>query len=397
VSSEGGNGGFDPHRDPHGHARPRTTGGRFVAEKKRGNGEGGKPRKRPDGRWEARYWKDGKRKSVYGATRKEVAQKLAKALATKNEPPQFIPTNMTVQEFFQQYQDAVKDTMKRRSFETCQDIARLHLLPAFGGKKLKDLSREHVQRMYSHKRDTGLSAARVRRIHSVLSSALNTAVRWHLIQHNACEDVTPPKVQQPEIRPFSLEEAKRFIATAEGDRYEALFILGLTSGARWGELTGLFWSDLDLDRRVMHIQRSLINGYGGYTFDTPKTSGGRRSVRLARKATDALTRHRERMRDEGHNVDGDVLVFVNKVGKPLHASNFIRRCSKPLLKRAGLPDTNWHAATRHTATCILLLEGVNPKSVAMQMGWSSVAFMLEHYARFLPGWGDNGVMDAALS
>ena len=102
-----------------------------MVEKKRGNGEGGKPRKRPDGRWEARYWKDGKRKSVYGATRKEVAEKLAKALATKNEPPKFVPTNMTVQEFFEQYQDAVKDTMKRRSFETCQDIARLHLLPAF--------------------------------------------------------------------------------------------------------------------------------------------------------------------------------------------------------------------------------------------------------------------------
>ena len=41
--------------------------------------------------------------------------------------------------------------------------------------------------------------------------------------------------------------------------------------------------------------------------------------------------------------------------------------------------------------------GVIKKSVAMQMGWSSVAFMLENYARFLPGWGDNGAMDKALS
>ena len=50
----------------------------------------------------------------------------------------------------------------------------------------------------------------------------------------------------------------------------------------------------------------------------------------------------------------------------------------------------------HTCTCILLLEGVNPKTVAMQMGWSSVAFMLENYARFWPGWGDHGAMDKAL-
>jgi integrase len=117
---------------------------------------------------------------------------------------------------------------------------------------------------------------------------------------------------------------------------------------------------------------------------------------LTIRATEALQQHRERQWAQGLPVEGDALVFTNTVGKPLHASNFIRRNFKPLLKRADLPDTNWHAATRHTCTCILLLEGVNPKSVAMQMGWSSVAFMLENYARFLPGWGDNGVMDDVL-
>jgi hypothetical protein len=67
-----------------------------------------------------------------------------------------------------------------------------------------------------------------------------------------------------------------------------------------------------------------------------------------------------------------------------------------MLRRAEVPDATAQAATRHTCTCIRLLEGVNPKSVAMQMGWSSVAFMLETYACFLPGWGDGGAIDAAL-
>src|SRR5215218_1496889 len=313
-----------------------------------------------------------------------------------DEPRVFAPANITVAEYFAQYEDAAKHTMKRRSLETLSDIARLHLLPAFGSIKLKDLSRERVQRLYSDKLDAGLSAARVRRIHGVLSSALNTAVRWGLLELNVCKEVLPPRVPQPAIRPFNKQEAKRFLAAAEGDRYEALFVLGLTSGARWGELTGLFWSDLDLDRRVMRIQRTLVNGYGGHTFDTPKTRGSRRSVGLTKLAVEALKRHRKRQEDKGLPVEGDALVFTNNAGKPIHASNFIRRNFKPLLKRAGLPDTNWHAATRHTCTCSLLLEGVNPKSVAIQMGWSSVAFMLENYARFLPGWGDDGVIDEAL-
>jgi hypothetical protein len=107
-------------------------------------------------------------------------------MAAKHDAPVFVATDIKVVEIFGQYKDAVKDTMKGRSFETCCDIARLHLLPAIGGLKLKDLTREHVQGLYSRKRDQGLSAASVHRIHDVLSSALNHAVKWGLIGHNAC-------------------------------------------------------------------------------------------------------------------------------------------------------------------------------------------------------------------
>lgn len=364
--------------------------------KKRGNGEGGISR-RKDGRWEGRYYVEGKRRVVYGKTRKEVAEKLAKAIAEQKVAPAFEPSNITVREFFTQYEDAARHTMKRRSFETYLDIARLHLLPAFGTLKLKDLTREPVQRLYSQKRDAGLSAARVRRIHGVLSSALNHAVRWHLIKHNICKEVSPPRVPTPEIRPLTLKEAKLFLSTVEGDRFEALYVLGLTSGMRLGELGGLFWSDLDLTHRVLHIQRALITGHGRQTFEPPKTSGSRRRVSLAAKAVDALLRHRERQQAEGLRIEGDALVFTNTVGKPINPSHLLCRSFKPILRRAGLPDTTFHAATRHTCCCILLMQGVNPKALSLQLGHSSVAFTLQKYAHFLPGIGDNGAMDAALS
>lgn len=366
---------------------------------KNGNGEGN-IRQRPDGRWEGRYHDaSGKRRSVYGKTRQDVANRLAVKIANKDSErvQDAQEATITVEDFFAEYLAAIKDSIKRRSYETSKDIIRLHLNPEFAGLRLRDIDRRTIQAMYSRKRDEGLSASRVKRIHDVLAASLNVAVKWGYIHKNPCDAVSKPKIPTPEIRPLSKDEAKRLIAAASGDRYEALVVLGLTSGARWGELAGLQWRDLNLDSKVMHIQRALVNGYGGHSFDSPKTNGSRRSVGLTALATDALLRHRKVMRDEGHRVEGDALVFVNTLGKPLHSSNFIRRSFKPLLMRAGLPDTNWHAATRHSCTCILLLEGVNPKSVAMQMGWSSVAFMLSNYARFLPGWGDNGVMDSALA
>lgn len=357
--------------------------------RKNGNGEGSRPRERADGRWEARFWVGGKRCSVYGSTRKEAAERLAKAIANSEEPiRKYAATNITVREFFAQYDDTVRDTMKRRSLETYRDIARLHLLPAFGGKKLQDLGREHVQRMCSQKRDAGLSAARVRRIHGVLSSALNYALRWGLIDHNVCREVSPPRVPAPEIRPLNSEEAKRFLAAAQGDRFHALYVLGLTTGARIGELGGLRWSDLDLDQRVVRIQRALITGRGGQTFEPPKTSNSRLSIGLSQRAVYALERHQECQSAEGFPVEGDSLVFTNTVGSPINPSHLLCRSFKPLLAKAGLPRTTFHAATRHTFCCLALQQGINARNINLAMGHSSVAFTLSKYTSFVPNYGE---------
>jgi hypothetical protein len=72
----------------------------FVA-RKNGNGEGSRPRKRADGRWEARYWVDTptgrKRRSVYGSSRKECTNNLAEAMSAKEEAPMVVPTNLTLE------------------------------------------------------------------------------------------------------------------------------------------------------------------------------------------------------------------------------------------------------------------------------------------------------------
>ena len=169
----------------------------------------------------------------------------------------------------------------------------------------------------------------MRRIHSVLSSALNHAVRWRLIEHNVCREVSPPRVPPPEIQPLSSEEAKRFLVAAQGDRFEALYVLGLTSGMRLGELGGSFWSDTDLTRRVLHVQRALITGHGGQTLEPPKTPESRRSIGLTIKAVDALLHHRKRQRAEGFSVEGDALVFTNRAGNPINPRIYSPARSRP--------------------------------------------------------------------
>lgn len=368
-----------------------------MAVKRRGKGDGSISL-RKDGRYEGRYYVGEKRRTVYGKTRKEVAEKLRKAIAESGKPLAFVPVDITFSEFMAQYDDAVRGSMKRRSLETYRDIARLHLLPTFGTTKLKNLTRNQVQKLYSQKRDAGLSPARVRRIHGVLSAALNTAVTWKMVEGNVCKQVSAPKVPPPEIRAFNSEEAKRFLAAATEDRYFALYVLGISTGARFGELGGLYWSDVDLDRRKIHIQRGLITGYGGQTFDTPKTANSRRNIGLTTRAIEALVKHRKRQKEAGFPVEGDALVFTNTLGNPINLSHLYRLSFKPLLKRAGLPDTTFHAATRHTFCCLALEEGVNIRTISLAMGHASVAFTLQRYASYIPSYGDTADgLDSALS
>lgn len=95
---------------------------------------------------------------------------------------------------------------------------------------------------------------------------------------------------------------------------------------------------------------------------------------------------------------GDSLVFTNGAGKPINPSHVICRSFKPTLKRADLPDTTVHAATRHTFCCLALQQGVNAKTISTAMGHSSVAFTLQRYAAFVSNYGDTAdAMDEVLN
>ena len=71
---------------------------------------------------------------------------------------------------------------------------------------------------------------------------------------------------------------------------EALYVLAVHCGLRQGELLGLKWEDVDLERGILQVRRTLSNG----TFTIPKTTKSRRSVRLTESALGTLRRHLDR-------------------------------------------------------------------------------------------------------
>jgi integrase len=374
--------------------------------KRRGNGEGTITR-RKDGRWEARYQvhtaSGPKRKVLYGKTRAEVAEKLAKALSDRSSGLTFDTENLTLSEYLDRWlSDSVLDTVRQRTWERYEQIARVHIKPALGRIKLKALTSAHARALYREKMATGLASRTVQYIHTTLHKALNDAVADGLIPRNVTEGIKVPKPKKKEINPLSPDQARAFLAAARGDRFEALYVLAVHCGLREGELLGLKWEDVDLDAGTLAVRRTLSETRTGHRFEPPKNGKGR-NIKLTAGAVEAMRRHRKRQLEKRIQFAGlyedHGLVFPNQVGKTMNAKNLTARSFKPLLDRAGLPRSVRVHDLRHTCATVLLSKNVHPKFVQELLGHANIAITLNTYSHVLPGMGDHtaAAMEEALS
>jgi integrase len=216
---------------------------------------------------------------------------------------------------------------------------------------------------------------------------LAQAQRWELVDDNAAALVDPPRPEPREMQALSPDEARRLLAAAAGDRLEALYTLAITTGMRQGELLGLRWRDVSLEQRSIRITGSLQYVPGrGLRVSAPKTARSRRNVLMSEVAAESLRRHAERQRLERSLVDDweeNDLVFPNRLGRAMYATNLLDRSFACLLQQAAVPRVRFHDL-RHTAATLLLGQGVHPKVVSEMLGHTNTSITLDLYSHATP-------------
>ncbi len=177
------------------------------------------------------------------------------------------------------------------------------------------------------------------------------------------------------ILPLSADQALQLLATAEGHRLEALFLLALTTGLREGELLALTWATVDLDEASLEVRGNLQRIERQLTISAPKTDSSRRHVALTGLSVDSLRRHRARQAEErlamGPLWEDHNLVFCRENGRPIDGTGMLRGGFYPLLARAGLPKVRFHDLRHSTATLLMSL-GIDLKIISEILGHSSV-------------------------
>jgi integrase len=297
---------------------------------------------------------------------------------------------MTLNEYLNKWlETAAKQRLSERVFADYKYLLDLYVRGRIGNKRITDLRAMDIQMLYAEMQEKGLSARTVRYTNAVLSSALKQAVKWGVIVRNPASLVELPKIQRKEMQALSTEDAIKFLEAAAEDRYSVLFSLALITGMRPEEYLGLQWKDIDLQNGVITVQRAVIerNKIGWY-FSEPKTARSRRSIPIPQSLSQALTIHRHKQLEErlkaGASYQNYDLVFATGEGTPLLRRNIVRRHFKPILKRAGLPESLRLYDLRHSCATLLLAANENPKVVGERLGHASIRMTMDVYSHVLP-------------
>ncbi|WP_018639730.1 site-specific integrase [Parafrankia elaeagni] len=316
------------------------------------------------------------------------------------------PSRLTVQEYLDtRWLLVAEGELRPSTLASYRRNLRLHVLPRIGAVRLQLLDTATLQALYAellrggrvdHARGSGLSPRTVLYIHTIIRSALKTAVEWDLIPRNPADRTKPPRKKaqadrHTKIQTWTNAELRSFLEATRDEPMYALWLLLATTGVRRGEALGLAWSAVDLDAGRISIRRTLVDVTNSATgrvpvFSDPKTARGSRVIALDAATTAALHELRETKAKELALLDKEPeadLVFTHWDGRAMHPERmsraFLRR-----VKRLGLPMIRLHDL-RHTWATLALASNVHPKIVSERLGHASITITLEIYSHVMPG------------
>lgn len=363
---------------------------------RRGKGEGSIHHRKSDGRWQASYiGTDGKRHYLYGAKRRDVAEKLAGRLRDKAQGVYVAGPTQKLSVYLDAWLRESEDRVKPRTIERYAGIVRQHVVPVLGDVALGKITPQHLADLYVALRsgERPLSRASVAQVHVILHSALKQAVMRQMIGRNPADAVKPPRTEKRPMVILDPTQVRAIIEATAGTEIGTLFLLAAHTGMRQGELLALRWQDVDLDAGRIEVNATLsrqrVHGEWRWLRTSPKSAAGVRTIGMTDTVRSALRRHRvmqaeRHLRDLRHRPTGETLIFTDRFGDAINGFHITERSFKPLLRDLGLPQVRFHDL-RHAFASLMLSKGVRVDLVSQMLGHSKPAMTLNVYAHLIPG------------
>lgn len=351
------------------------------------------------------------RKYVTGKTHEIVRTKLAKLRAEAARGP-VATSNPTIAGYLNAWLDeVVRPTLAPTTVLNYAMFIRLYIVPNIGSKRLDRLSVRDVQtwvnalrvscqccdqdkdRRRANPRCCAIgmcceqtpSEWTVRQAWAVLSAGLAQAVREELLTRNVAAMVRMPMPRSRKRTVWSVDDVKEFLQNSlqEHDPLHAAYVLMLVLGLRRGELLGLSWQDVDLEKGEAQIQWQIQRISGELVRRPTKTESSDATLPLPDICIDALRAHRAMTNrwklKAGESWQESGLVFTTRYGLAIDPRNF-NRSFKRRAQVASVPVIPVHS-TRRTCASLLVELGVHPRVAMAIMRHSQIAVTMNIYSQ----------------
>ena len=347
-------------------------------------------------RWTDRF---GKRQSIYARDLDDLRIQEAE-IALRNSILPHNRDDLTLNQLYELWK-SVKRGLKPNTFNNYKYMYEKYVMESFGQSRVIDLRRSDFKRFYNFLYENGMKPETIMNAHSVIHQMLDMALDDGLIK------VNPSNCALKELMSEHSREGKKVEALTHEEqtllisylyksdtyrRYYPIFVTLLLTGLRVGEATALQWSDIDFEKSVISVNKTLVNyrsmddHKNRYAIHSTKTTVGNRTVTMVGAVREALRMEKEYQKEheikcqESIDKYGD-FVFLTDKGK-VHAQTSLNKvlkdiaadCNKDVQASGNndgvfLPKIHCHML-RHTYGTRLNDANINIKVIQALMGHS---------------------------
>lgn len=344
----------------------------------------------------------------------------------------FIVSNATtVADLLEEYVEVYgKNKWSISSYSSRLGMINNYINPLIGDIKLEDLTPRMMDKFYisltkvktkSNKnrkvRTEYVTPNSISKIHQLLRSAFNQAVKWELMARNPCTNATLPKFESKKRDIWTAETLLHALEVCDDELLSLAINLSFSCSLRLGELLALTWdcinitdeavvdgsTSLFINKELQRVNKKILdtlnskdvifkfpnmydNNSTALVLKTPKTKTSVRKVFIPRTVVEMLKKRKEQIEEMkklyGTEYTDYNLVFTHSNGRPLEGS-YIRNALNKLIKDNDLPPIVFHSFRHASITYKLKWNGGDMKSVQGDSGHAQLDMITDVYSHII--------------
>ena len=319
-------------------------------------------KKRSDGRYQKsiKDERTGKRVYFYADTERELFKKILDYTAKAERGRLF-------SEVADEWWDTSYDSFASQTVKAYKpNLARA--LEEFGDKPIQDITPQHIQRFFLRLARQQLKRKTLGNQRTVLNQIFTYAVISGDIMYNPCTSISLPTCEKGERREAASQSDE--ITVAQSGEIWLFPVIALYTGLRKGEILALQWKDIDLERDLIHVRKSVYHEGDRAYIKSPKTKNSTRVVPIIAPLKEELLKHIGKSESYVISDTGD---------KPLTNRRYLT-LYKHYKEQTGINCTAHQL--RHSFATIAIEHGADAKTVQELLGHKQISTTLDIYTDF---------------